>query len=180
MARKKKHKSVYARPRQEHPMPQPAPANTAPPSPAVPAAAPAHTQSAAQKRAAHALAKVQELQSGGKDVYGNYVSFASALPAAIVMCGLGQALASEFERGNRKESDTQKGHKLLADHLADWLLRGWTHSPYHGQANILKAIFDAGSISTEANYIAAQAEALLYLDWLKKFAGALLEKGTEE
>ena len=139
------------------------------------------TRSAAQKRAAHALAKVQALQIEGKEAYGNYVSFAKSLPAAIVMCGLGQALAFELAQGKGAATTTQKGHCRLAEHLCDWLLRGWEHSPYSGQSNILSAIVGKdASCSNENNYVAAQAEALLYLDWLKKFAVALLEKGDDE
>jgi CRISPR-associated protein Cmr5 len=48
-----------------------------------------------QQRAAHALAKIRDIQ-GRND--GMYVSYISAMPATIVMNGLGQALITQRQR----------------------------------------------------------------------------------
>ena len=121
-------------------------------------------RSQAQKRAAFALGKVTELRDGND--YGNYLSYVKALPARIIMNGLGQALAME-KAGASKDA----GHQLLFAHMQDWLLNGWEHSPYRGQKDVLAAI----TAGPEADYIRAQGEAMAYVEWLKKFAVAYLE-----
>ena len=130
-------------------------------------------RSLAQKRAAHALACVQALE--GRNDYGNYVSYVKSLPAAILMNGLGQALAMEKAGGSRDD-----GHKLLYRHMNSWLCNeawegvspGWENGPYADKSDVLEAIFS----QDEADYIRAQAEALEYLEWLKKFTVALLRE----
>ena len=130
-------------------------------------------RSLAQKRAAHALACVQALQN---EEYGNYVSYVKSLPAAILMSGLGQALAMEKAGGSRDD-----GHKFLYRHMNSWLCNeaidgvdvpGWGNTPYAARQDVLDAIFH----ENEDNYIRAQAEALEYLEWLKKFAVAQLRE----
>ena len=131
-------------------------------------------RSLAQKRAAHALDCVKKLAEDND--YGNYVSYVKSLPAAILMSGLGQALAMEKAGGSKDE-----GHKLLYRHMNAWLCNeaidgveasGWTNSPYANRSDVLEAIVS----QDEADYIRAQAEALEYLEWLKKFAVALLKE----
>ena len=166
--RKGKKKSVYARPPAQ--AGQQAPAATAASSPA-PRSARSDSatsgnaqprQSQAQKRARHALASIKALVNGD---YGNYVSYVNALPARIIMNGLGQALAME-----KASAGKDKGHEHLFNHMQGWLLSGWEHSPYAG--NDLFAAITGGS---EQDYIRAQAEAMAYLEWLKKFAAAFLK-----
>ena len=130
-------------------------------------------QSLAQRRAAHALACVNNARD-----YGNYVSYVKSLPAAILMSGLGQALAME-KAGASKDGDVGKGHRLLYVHMNSWLCNetldgvpGWENGPYAGERDVLAAI----TSNDEPAYIRAQAEALEYLEWLKKFAVALLEE----
>ncbi|WP_417847042.1 type III-B CRISPR module-associated protein Cmr5 [Thalassospira povalilytica] len=131
------------------------------------------TWSLAQKRAKHALEQINSLQNA--DDYGKYVPYVNALPASIITSGLGQALA--MERAGCKLS----GHKFLFKHMLDWLGKGWERSPYKdkvGQAGAddeqAKALFMAITEQNERDYIRAQAEALEYLEWLKKFAAAFL------
>ncbi|BBL80787.1 MULTISPECIES: type III-B CRISPR module-associated protein Cmr5 [Rubrobacter] len=117
-----------------------------------------------QRRAAHALAKITELQKRGKDGYGNYKSYVSALPAAILSGGLGQAAATALSRKDRK------GYLQLYEHLSGWLCGGDAESPYP-RGDLLKNITEG----SQDDYLRAQAEALAYLTWLKKFADAFLE-----
>ena len=120
-------------------------------------------QTLEQRRAAHALAKIKELEKKGKDEYGHFQSYVSSLPASIVMNGLGQAMAFELSAG--------KEHKLLHDVVEDWLCN---HSGvFTNEKVLMKAITENG----QREYVHAQAEALAYLEWLKKFARAYLEKG---
>ena len=131
------------------------------------------SRSLAQKRAAHALACIKKLAEDND--YGNYVSYVKSLPAAILMNGLGQALAME-KAGASKD----KGHDFLYRHMNAWLCNeawegvspGWESSLYASKSDVLEAIVS----HDEAAYIRAQAEALEYLEWLKKFAVALLKE----
>lgn len=133
-------------------------------------------QSMAQKRASHALGKVRELETeakrtSAKQAYGLYVSYVKALPATIRLNGLGQALAMEKAKAGK-----HVGHDKLFAHVSDWLLRGWgTSSPWYGKPDIFTAI-TGGS---QDDYLRAHAEALAYLDWLKKFAVAMLVEDKE-
>lgn len=127
------------------------------------------SQTPSQKRAAHALEKIRDMQN---EKYGNYLSYVNAFPAHIMMSGLGQALA--FENIGK-----DKGHKFLYRHLNAWLCntdnKGWKHSPYKSKADTLIAITEG----TENDYINAQAEAVEYLTWLKTFGAAYLAQEPE-
>jgi len=118
-----------------------------------------------QRRAAHALRKVKDLENGGKNQYGHFASYVSSLPASIVMNGLGQAMA--FELSNNKDI----GHEKLYNIIQDWLCG--ESGVFIDETDLMKAITKNG----QAEYVRAQSESLSYLDWLKKFSRAYLEKG---
>jgi len=124
------------------------------------------TQSLEQLRAKHALEAIGNLND-----YGNFLSYVNALPAAIRTNGLGQAMATE-----RAGSKDDKGHGKLYKALNDWLCRDDSWAPYPRGMDLIEAIVKNG----EAHYLRAQAEALAYLVWLKKFARAQLEPGSED
>jgi len=127
-------------------------------------------QTLAQRRAADALAKIQGLKHKGRDHYGNYKSYVKALPANILMSGLGQAVATVRARD-------RKGYPQLYEHLATWLCGDDPDVPYrnHPKADLLGAIVE----HDQDHYIHAQSEAMAYLEWLRKFADAFLEGGEE-
>lgn len=120
-------------------------------------------QSLAQRRAAHALACVEK--HIGKN-YGNYVSYVESLPATILMNGLGQAAATLLSKGDEP-------HRLLYADLQSWLCGTDDAAPYPKAGDLMKAITG----KPERDYLHAQAEALAWLIWLKKFANAYLKKG---
>ena len=123
-------------------------------------------QPLALRRAQHALARVRTKH--GRN-YGKYVSYAKALPAEILQMGLGQALATLLSAAKGATSDP---HYLLYDDVKDWLTgRDNPDAPYAGQSDLMTAITQRD----EAAYLHAQAEALAYLEWLKKFAVAFLQ-----
>ena len=133
-------------------------------------------QTLAQKRAADALQKVTELQRT-KD-YGNYKSYVSGLPANILMSGLGQAVATVLasaKLGKNSRSKDNIAYETLYNHLSSWLCKNEDDAPYPDASDLMVAI----TSGTEDDYIHAQAEAMAYLEWLKKFAVAFLEKGKE-
>ena len=124
-------------------------------------------QTLAQRRAAHALACINAIKESD---HGNYKSYVSGLPANILMSGLGQAAATLRAKGK----DDKDPHRLLYSHLSTWLCGGDEDSPYE-KGGLLENI----TASSENKYLHAQAEALAYLEWLKKFAVAYLKDAKE-
>jgi len=117
-------------------------------------------------RARHALEAIEKLENQAVD---KYVSYVKALPATILQNGFGQAMATLLAASKGKDQH-QDDHKRLYHHLDIWLCKNNTHSPYHGQPDLMKAI----TTKDEPAYLHAQAEAMAYLQWLKKFAVAYL------
>ncbi|HID36591.1 MAG TPA: type III-B CRISPR module-associated protein Cmr5 [Ghiorsea sp.] len=128
-----------------------------------------------QQRANHALKEIQNLKTQGYNTYGKYVSYVKALPATILQIGLGQALATEFSSSGN-DNDTGKGHDCLFKSLCNWLGRNEKEAPYSNTAMSFDGILAALTNGTQEEYTYAQYEAIAYLDWLKKFAVALLEQ----
>lgn len=119
-----------------------------------------------QERAADALRKIKELSSAKP---GFYVSYVSALPATIVMNGLGQALVMLLAKAKGNKSSE---HYLLHQHIASWLSE---------RVEGLKAGSGDGVVEALMNgdqdlYVRAQTEAMSYLHWLKQFARAYLQE----
>jgi len=126
-------------------------------------------QTLGQKRAAHALNAISRIVE--KKEYGNFGSYVQRLPATIVMNGLGQAMAGELAaarlaKGDKMDAD-ERAHKTLFDCVESWLLEC---KVYTGENGLMAAIVQ----SSQEDYVRAQAEALAYLDWLKKFSQAYL------
>jgi CRISPR-associated protein Cmr5 len=121
-----------------------------------------------QQRAAFALQQVRALEG---NEYGHYVSYVSALPATIVMNGLGQALTTHLAKAKGRAGDP---HRLLFDHLAGWLSRQMKELRVPG--NDLTMVIDRLMESDQHVYVRAQAEAMAYLNWLKRFARAYLKE----
>jgi CRISPR-associated protein Cmr5 len=127
----------------------------------------------AQRRAAHALDRVKEREATGAKSYGNYVAYAAALPATILTNGLGQAAATLLAK---KKPGGGDGHGELYADLQSWLCDTNPTAPFNNQPDLMRAIT---SVAPEV-YFRAQAEALAYLVWLKKFAKAFLEQGKPD
>lgn len=118
-----------------------------------------------QVRAEHALNEVKEVQ---KERYaGKFRSYVERLPAAIIMNGLGQAMASELAAAGRAENDDRLAHKRLYECVEKWI----RCRRIYNQENLMDAIVKG----SQEQYVLAQAEALAYLEWLKKFSQAFLK-----
>lgn len=130
-------------------------------------------QSLAQRRAAHALVRVEahrDRNRGRNDPdYGNYVSYVESLPATILMNGLGQTAATLLSKAN---GEMNSPHGLLYSDLQNWLCGTDTAAPYPNAAGLIQAI----TTGNEKAYLHAQSEALAWLVWLKKFSNAYLKK----
>lgn len=129
-----------------------------------------------QQRAHHALTQIRQLnnrlthndeQQRDKE-RGEFRAHVRNLPAMIHTNGLGQSIA--FYYSKRKKISYQ----ALCDILADWLLgEGGIYSCAPRNAENLLVAITAGDMY---HYLNAQAEALVYLEWAKKFAEALIEQ----
>lgn len=129
-----------------------------------------------QLRAANALAGVEELSSQGDDFKSLYRSYVDRLGPAIVMNGLGQALATErAAAGSRPGNARERAHLRLYENVQRWLCRD-DGGIYPAGTDLLKSI----SAGDESLYLVAQAEALAWLEWHKKFCRASFRAGAEE
>lgn len=118
-----------------------------------------------QRRAADALEKIQSLAR--EQGHGNYKSYVKALPANILTSGLGQAVATVRSR-------SRAGYPQLYEHISGWLCGADEDAPYRNHpGGLIQAIVE----NDQNLYIRAQAEAMAYLEWLRKFADAFLEDG---
>ena|SRR5208282_3432075 len=126
------------------------------------------TQTLSQRRARHALGRIHERKQTEPKTYGNYVSHSRSLPAAILMNGLGQACATLLAKS--------EDHRLLYNDLQSWLCGDDSSAPFRNRPNLMDAITQGD----QPSYLRAQAEALSYLVWLKKFANAYLQHGKPE
>ena len=101
-----------------------------------------------------------------------YRSYVDRLGPAIVMNGLGQALATELAAAGPKEADEQRAHYELYKSLQQWLCRK-EGGVYPSGEDLLKAITG----HDEKFYLRAQVEALAWLEWHKKCCRASFPKG---
>lgn len=121
-----------------------------------------------QRRAAFALACIQKLAGEWKehtDKQKEFNSYASAMPFMIHTNGLGQTAA--FYR--RKGTGTDNTYYRLYTLLGDWLSQ--PGQPFNGKPDLLEGVTQ----SDLDHYMAAQVEALLFLDWVKKMSSAFLD-----
>lgn len=120
-------------------------------------------QTLQQERARHALGKVQSwvaLNDGAK-----LKARTSELPFMIHANGLGQA-AAFFKSKDVKNDKERYGEVFKA--LQSWLTQ--SNRPFAGKSDLMRAVVEADL----ATYRLAQAEAMAYMDWVKKFASAYL------
>ena len=120
-----------------------------------------------QLRAEHAMERVNELDKAKTDeIKKLYRSYIDSLGPAILMNGLGQALATEIAAaGSDASSNRGLAHKAVYESIESWLCRkdGGIYS-----SDLLNAIVT----NDEEHYLRAQVEALAWLEWHKKFCRA--------
>ncbi|NMB13577.1 MAG: type III-B CRISPR module-associated protein Cmr5 [Firmicutes bacterium] len=127
-----------------------------------------------QKRANNAWEVVKELEAKAesapsqKDWNDLYASYVTGLPATIISCGIGQAAASLLSAAKGAQD---KPHYRLYKDLENWLCQDDKIAPYPNSKPLMEAIVK----NDREHYMWAQAEALAWLEWLKKFAVAYLK-----
>ncbi|MDO4708914.1 MAG: type III-B CRISPR module-associated protein Cmr5 [Pseudomonadota bacterium] len=127
-----------------------------------------------QERARFALEQIELIRNKDATIRAEVCRYINGLPALIHMNGLGQAMA--FYRSKSKGDDKKEtSHKAIYDLLGLWLCgKDSKGRIFSGNNDLLAAITQ----SDMQHYMAAQNEAQAVLEWLKKFAVALL--ATEE
>lgn len=138
-------------------------------------------QTMQQERARYALEQVEALKKNGIG-QKEFKSYAASFPSMIRMNGLGQAAAfyrskgaentATDEKNTKAQAQAQaqaKAYRALYDLLSGWLAK--EGQPYAG-CDLLQGI----TANDMRAYRLAQAEAMLVLDWVKKFAKAYMEE----
>jgi CRISPR-associated protein Cmr5 len=126
-------------------------------------------QTLEQQRATKAWEAVSQVKEDPRNTkhQKEYDSWVKKVPVLILTNGLGQTLAFL-----KSKSDREK--ELLYEHLSVWLKTQMSWSPQSQQKpDLLERLIHESS----ANYRRATIEALAFLNWLKRFADALLEGG---
>ena len=116
-----------------------------------------------QERAKAAWKAISEAKKNNKDYQGKYKSAARSAAANIQINGLGQTLA--FWRSKPKEEH----YKRIYWVVSDWVKGRLT---WKSDAHVLLWITDHAKTD---DYRRATAEALAFLNWVKRFAEAELE-----
>jgi len=128
------------------------------------------TRTLDQRRAEFALSCIRDLEQSDRD-YGHYVSYVSAMPATIVMNGLGQALTTQLAKA---KGNFEHPRRLLYNHIASWLSQQILELRVPEPQ--LPRVIDRLMEGNQDTYVRAQAEAMAYLNWLKQFARAYLRE----
>lgn len=120
-----------------------------------------------RRRAKNALDRTGELAGRRDQFKRNYRAYVDRIGPAIVMNGLGQALATELAAaGGSPSSDRERAHHELYRSLEAWLCGAG--GVYESERDLMDAIVN----NDEARYVDAQAEALAWIGWHKKFCRA--------
>lgn len=119
-------------------------------------------QSLEQKRAAAAWACVVDVRDNHTSYKGDYSSLARSAPTDIQTNGLGQTLA--FWRAKGKDY-----HKKIYVDFSTWLQ---TRIP-ESKPDVLEWVMQRANTN---DYRRATAEAMAFLQWLKRFAEAELSE----
>ena len=129
-----------------------------------------------QQRAADALSCITALNGQSPDFKRSYRAYVDRLGPAIVMNGLGQALATErAAAGPRPKNDRECAHDALYRNLQCWLCRD-DGGVYPSSPDLLQAIMR----KDESDYLLAQIEALAWLAWHKKLCRASFPGGEDD
>lgn len=123
-------------------------------------------QTIQQERAQYALKRIKSIC--GSNHEGEFKRHVKSLPFMIRHNGLGQAMAFCLAKQDKEQS-----YRDIHDLVSTWLLR--EGQPFSGGKDFMETL----TASDMRTYMAAEAEALVLMDWVRKFAAAFL-KGEED
>lgn len=127
-----------------------------------------------QKRAAFALEEVLKNQCKDQKYQKDFKTFCSGAPSVILQNGFGQALAFWF---SKRKGNGEDKHQVLLDIIQRWLClkNGDIQNEFiTGCQSAQEMVMALSSMNQEA-YLAAQKETLALLEWVKRYANALLK-----
>lgn len=137
-----------------------------------------------QRRAAFALAFIDNQQQRlGKEDKEKLNTHIHKSPSLILQCGLGQTLAFLLADAGKKEStDAGKAPKpsILYNTLQNWLCGAEDDDIHPMRVYRQTKLIEALVSGSRSEYFRAQEEALMLLNWLKKFVDAKLYTPTRE
>lgn len=128
----------------------------------------------AQKRAKHALDKVNEIIYNHANLNNkNFKSFAAGAPTIILQNGLGQALAFW---ASKMKSDRINNEKYILYVIKSWFANA--ENPFKfKESNTDEKSFITNLINKDqAEYLEIQKETLAMLEWFKRYANAFLSE----
>lgn len=131
-----------------------------------------NTQLLSQKRAEHALSEIQrQKEKLGEKEQDSLAKLAASAPAMILQNGLGQTFAFFLAKGKSQ-------HMNLFESIQSWLAEYANNRPLIqlGKERFLEHLH----VMKVEDYLLWQREALAYLEWLKRYAAAFLEKEKVE
>ncbi len=152
------------------------------------------------KFAYEAVAKVKEVSdSGNKDIQKKYASYVKSAPVLILINGLANALAfylskikekdTEYTKIGEKLKEFEKGVKVFenkAERIAYayllYQISEWLAEKVNNRRGLTKKKDPLKFICDEANVhqmMQLEREAINLLNWIRKFADAMLEKEEE-
>lgn len=126
-------------------------------------------QTLEQQRATKAWEVVSQVKENPQNArcQKEYNSWVKKVPVLILANGLGQTLAFLKSKNDREK-------ELLYAHLSSWLMAQMSWSAQSQQkTDLLERLIHESS----ATYRRVTIETLAFLNWLKRFADALLERG---
>ena len=121
-------------------------------------------QTMEQQRAKHVWECLNRVNTAQRK---EYLTCVKSLPATVLIAGLGQAAAMLAAKGGAQ--------LVVYTALESWLCRQDELAPFAGGNGLLPSIMN----SSRDEYLSAQREALLWLEWLKKLAVARLAQEGE-
>lgn len=118
-------------------------------------------------------AEVKDIQKFKKEYRSNVMK----LPSLILTNGLGQTLAFLKSKGKREEGKSKKAEEQIYEHLQEWLTNGgvinWSNAT---KGELIERIMAVNS----DKYRHVTSETLAFMNWLKRFADAVLPKDGGE
>jgi CRISPR-associated protein Cmr5 len=129
-------------------------------------------QTIEQKRAAQAWKDVSDVENQYRDELGRkYNSLTRSAPAMVQSNGLGQALAFLRAKAGREKKGE---HWLLYSHVSTWVIQELKAQPKEASDGLLEWVVQQDT----PTYRRATTETMAYLNWLKRFAEAILPEAA--
>lgn len=131
-------------------------------------------QTIQQRRAADALMHINEIKE--KPFADRFKVYVQGMPAMIHMNGLGQTAAFYKSKSNGSD-DSDQAYGEVYEIISNWLTGAgvvYRNSGSQTDGDLLERITQ----ESMQKYRLAEAEALAYLEWLKKFAEAFIKDKT--